>query len=367
MQSNNRVPLVYRGVMALGALCFVLAAATGIWRIALIRGFALPSIPEWWPPHGHLMVGGFLGGLIIFERIIALRIKWLAWVPYAYMLSAVFLHTGWTVVRVIHFAALAGWIVHRWMAYRAFHKVEKPLVESLAYCTLSSALAHPGGLMGSPVVALAALSFPVSVIAVERLEMSLNFRKAGARITLWILAGWSILWCLSVWFDLLPLSSMGVATLLVFAGLVRYDMSLWMKGDAGPLHRFLQRALGAAYLWFLLAAIALTGWMHLPGAVIKDVLFHLFGLGVIFTMILAHAPLILPAAIGRMPPSRAPIVPFIAFQALTAVRIVTDLNVARWPTAWMWIGWITGTLHLVSFILYVAMVFRSIGKSSAPM
>lgn len=348
--------------MALGALCFLLAAATGIWRIALIRGFALPSIPEWWPPHGHLMVGGFLGGLIIFERIIALRIKWLAWVPYAYMLSAVLLHTGWLVVRVIHLIALAGWIAHRWMAFRTFHKYEKPLVESLAYCTLSAALASPGGLMSSPVVALAALSFPVSVIGVERLEMSLNFRKVGARITLLLLAGWSALWGLSAWFELLPLSWMGVITLLVLAGMVRYDMSLWMKGEAGPLHRFLQRALGMAYAWFFLAAIAMTWWMYLPGAVMKDVVFHLFGLGVIFTMILAHAPLILPAALGKQPPSHAPIVPFVAFQVFTAIRMITDLNVSRWPTAWMWAGWITGTLHLVSFILYIAMVLRSSGK-----
>lgn len=365
MQSSNRVPLVYRGVMVLGALCFLLAAATGIWRIALTRGFVLPSIPEWWPPHGHLMVGGFLGGLIIFERMIALRIKWLAWVPYAYMLSAMFLHTGLPVVRVIHFAALAGWIAHRWMAYRAFHKVEKPLVESVAYCTLSSALTYPGGLMAGPVVALAALSFPVSVIVVERLEMSLNFRKAGAQITLWVLAGWSTLWGLSVWFDLLPLSWMGVATLLVCAGSVRYDMSLRTKGEAGPLHRFLKRALGAAYIWLFLAGVAMTGWIYLPGAVMKDVLFHLLGLGFVFTMILAHAPLILPAAIGKLPPSNAPIVPFVAFQILTAVRILADLNVARWPAAWMWTGWITGSLHMLSFILYAAMVFRSLKKSPA--
>lgn len=365
IQSSRGIPLVYRGVMVIGALCFLLAASTGIWRIALIRGFVLPSIPEWWPPHGHLMVGGFLGGLIIFERIIALRIKWLAWVPYAYMLSAVFLHTGWPAVRLIHCAALAGWIAHRWMAYRAFHKYEKPLVESLAYCTLSSALAHAGGLISAPVVALAALSFPVSVIGVERLEMSLNFRKTGAKITLWILAGWSALWGLSVWFNLLPLSWMGACTLVVLAGMVRYDMALWIKGEAGPLHRFLQRALGAAYVWFLLAAVAMTLSTYLPGAVMKDVLFHLLGLGVVFTMILAHAPLILTAAIGKLPPDRAPIVPFVAFQILTAIRIAADLNVSRWPAAWMWTGWTTGVFHVIAFIVYVAMVFRSSKRPAA--
>ena len=359
LPSSHSLPPVYRGMMALGACCLVLAVGTGVWRIALMRGFVLPPVPEWWPPHGHWMVGGFLGGLIMFERMIALQIGRLAWVPYAYMLSAVFLHTGWPAVRVIHLLALAGWIAHRWIAYRTFHKYEKPLVESVAYITLSSALNYPGGLMADPVVALAALSFPAATIVVERLEMSLSFQKIGAKIALWMLIAWCVLWGLTAWFRVAPLPWMGALTLLVAAGSIRYDMSLWAKGSAGPLHRFLQRTLAVAYAWLILAAMAMIGSSYLPGAVMKDVLFHLMGLGFIFTMILAHAPLILPAAIGKLPPVSAPAVPFVAFQLVTAVRILADLCVAKWTAPWMWTGWTSGILHLALFIVYVALVFRS--------
>ena len=356
--SPSHIPFVYRGVVVVAAVSFLLAAATGIWRIALIRGFLLPPVPDWWPPHGHLMVGGFLAGVIMFERILALRITVLAWVPYAYVLSSLFLHTGSIAARAIHMTALAGWIVHRWFAYRKFHKYEKPVVESLAYITLSSALNYPGGLVMSPVVALAALAFPVATIIVERLEMALSFRRKGAQITLWILMGWCILWNVAVWSDRISLESMGWLTLILAVGTIHSDISIRIKAKGG-LQLFLRRALGVSYAWLVLSVMAMIGWNHLPGAVMKDVLFHTLGLGFIFTMILAHAPLILPAAIGKLPIAFAPVVPFVIFQILTAIRLIADLTVANHLKFWMWSGWITGTLHSMSFAVYALLVLRS--------
>ncbi len=306
------------------------------------------------------MVGGFLAGVIMFERMIALRKKSLVWVPYAYMLSAILLHTGFTFIRVVHVVALGGWILHRWFAYRAFHKSDKPLVESAAYITLSSALNYPGGLMANPIVALAALAFPAATILVERLEMSLNFHKVAAKIALWLLIAWCAVWNLAVWWKHLSLTVLGAATFLVAIAAITQDRSLRISGATSRMHRFLQRALFVSYAWLILGSLAMMLSGYLPGAVVKDILFHTMGLGFIFTMILAHAPLILPAALGKLPAQSAPLLPFVVFQLMTVLRIGADLNVAQMPVFWMWTGWITGVLHTLSFLAYVALLARSL-------
>jgi hypothetical protein len=192
--------------------------------------------------------------------------------------------------------------------------------------------------------------------------MSLNFRKTGARIFLLGLVCWCILWSLSVWLNLNALPWMGWLTLLLAAGCIRYDLTLHTKTSGAALQRFLRNALIVAYAWFLLAAFALIGYSRLPGAVQKDVVFHLLGLGFIFTMILAHAPLILPAAIGKTPPHSAPVLFFVLFQLLTFIRIMSDLLVTEFVAPWVWSGWITGVLHLAAFVAYMVTVFRQVRK-----
>jgi hypothetical protein len=125
------------------------------------------------------MLGGFLASLIIFERMIALPIDGLIWVPYVYATTTLMLHSGNPFARYIHFAALTGWLLHRWLAYRKFHRWEKPLIESVAFVTLTFALMYPGGFVARPEVALQGLAFPIAVIAVERLEMSFLIKRTG--------------------------------------------------------------------------------------------------------------------------------------------------------------------------------------------
>lgn len=356
----------YRGVMVLGASCFLLAVITGIWRVAVTRGFLLPSIPDWWPPHGQIMLGGFLAALIIFERMLPLRVDALIWVPYVFALSTLFLQINHPVIRVIHLTALAGWLVHRWIAYRKFHHWEKPLVESVAFITLSSALIYPEGLQAHPGVALAGLSFPIAVIAIERLEMSLLFKKTGARITLLFLIVWSVLWNLVTWRGTPGLSLMGGATVVLAAFVAFYDASVRTSqqnisgSSAHGLHRFLRNALFLAYGWLFLAAIAMMLSSEIPGAIMKDVMFHLIGLGFIFTMILGHAPLILSATLGKLPPGRAPVIPFFLFQTATCIRILGDFAFMKSIPIWQWSGWISGLLNTVSFFLYMALLVLSV-------
>jgi hypothetical protein len=362
--SSDKILWPYRGVMVLGALCFLLAIAIGIWRIAVTRGFMLPPIPEWLPVHGEIMLGGFLAALIIFERMIALRVDSLIWVPYVYALSALMMHSGNPAVRVIHIAALAGWILHRWIAFRKFHRWEKPLVESVAFITLTSALMYPGGLAARPEVALQGLAFPIAVIAVERLEMSFLLKKINSRLVLIGLIGWCLLWNLATWRGIPGLTMMGAITLTLVVMVALHDMALRVfKKQTDGLHKFLKIALMLSYLWLFFAAVVMTASSQISSAIFKDVQFHLIGLGFIFTMILGHAPLILSAAIGKLPPKKAPIIPFVIFQAATLLRITGDFSLWKSTALWQWSGWMSGLIHAIAFFCYVATLFLSIKRA----
>ncbi|MCI0447769.1 hypothetical protein L0152_31720 [bacterium] len=353
--SSSKILWPYRSVMVLGALCFLIAISIGIWRIAVTRGFNLPPIPESWPAHGEIMLGGFLASLIIFERMIALPIDSLIWVPYVYATSALMLHSGHPFARGIHLAALAGWLLHRWIAYRKFHRWEKPLVESVAFITLTSALMYPGGLPSRPEVALQGLVFPIAVIAVERLEMSFLLKKIGSRMVLLLLIGWCSLWNLSTWRGIPNHSVMGGITLLLVALIAFYDTALRVsQKQSDGLHKFLRTALMLSYAWLFLGAVAMTASSKISSAIFKDVQFHLIGLGFIFTMILGHAPLILSSALSKLPPKKAPMIPFLVFQAATVLRILGDFALLKSVPFWQWSGWISGLIHAISFFVYVA-------------
>jgi hypothetical protein len=353
--SSTKILWPYRGVMVLGALCFLFAISIGIWRIAVTRGFNLPPIPESWPAHGEIMLGGFLASLIIFERMIALPINSLIWVPYVFASSALMLHSGNPSVRFIHLAALAGWLLHRWIAFRNFHRWEKPLAESVAFITLTSALMYPGGLTARPEVALQGLAFPITVIAIERLEMSFLLKRIGSRLVLFGLIVWCLLWNLATWRGIPNLTVMGVITLLLVGSIAYYDAALRItQKHSKGLHKFLRTALTFSYLWLFLGAVAMAASSKISAAIFKDVLFHLIGLGFIFTMILGHAPLILSSALGKLPPKKAPLIPFLLFQAATLLRIQGDFALLKSVPFWQWSGWISGLIHMISLFLYVA-------------
>ncbi len=367
MNNGYRIPWPYRGMILLGGFYFIAGILAGIWRIAVTRGVGIPSVPLWIPPHGHLMLGGFLAALIQFERMIGLRINRLVWVPYVYSSTAVLLHTGNRLVLVLHLVALVGWFIHRWMAYQAFHHAGKPLVESVAYATLSSALMCQGGPAANPQAALAAFSFPVAAIAVERLEISLQFKKKGAIAVLWAIVCWCVLWNAAVWLRQPALSWMGVTGLLLVIAVAKYDSTLFVSDSVGmqTMHQFHRVALRIAYAWLISGCVFLALWNLVPGAIVKDVVFHLFGLGFIFSMILGHAPIILPAALGKLQPKRPVWWPFLIFQFATLLRVGCDFAILFSLNTWVWSGWVSGLIHLGSFLTFMAMLARKVIKGEA--
>lgn len=354
------------GTLILGMACFLAAAATGIWRIALIRGFPVPAIPDAWPPHGHWMVAGFLAAMIMGERMTTLSVRYLAWVPYVYVLTALGMHTGNPFVRGVHILALLGWWVHRWHAFRAFRTWITPLGEAVALTTLTVALSAPRGLATRPDVALAGLAFPITVIALERMEFLLRARRLSAYFAFGGLMVWCGMWMVTVRWGPLSMPGMGLLTIALVIAVARNDTAIRMlwrgqRKHRAPiglsgLHDTLRWTLVMAYGWWILAAAAMVRWSRLSAVVAKDVVFHALGLGMIFTMILAHAPILLPAMLKKPPVVRVPVHWIVLFQVLTVWRVATDLWVESFPNTWRWTGWITGFLHTLVFLIYLGTI-----------
>lgn len=365
VKQAEREKRALKGSMLIGLASFVFAVVLGVWRIALTRGFVLPSIPEILPPHGNVMVGAFLGTLIIFERMFALPVKWLIWVPYAWGLSALTMHLHFVGFKLINIIALLGWGVHRFIAYKTFKNFFNPLVEFISYVVLSTALFHENGLAGSVESALSGLSFGIAVIGVERVELTLGFQRKSAKLVYASLIVYLLLSILNSLFYIIPIQAIGIILLFVGIGLIYNDsvIIITFKGakfgvTKTALHKFSKQTLIVAYIWLLFAGISITLW-DLIQSVAKDIVFHSIGLGFIFTMILSHAPVVLGSTLAKMPKRAPSKVLFYLFQAMTVVRIVADLLVSNFIEFWVWSGWITGTLHFVIFVFYMLSVILS--------
>jgi len=356
---------ILRGSMLIGIISFVFAVVLGVWKISLTRGFVLPSIPEFLPPHGNLMVGAFLGTLIIFERMLTLPVKWLLWVPYVWGLSVWTVHLDFAGFKILNIIALIGWGAHRFISYRTFKHFFNPLVEFISYIALSVALLQNGGLAGSVELALSGLSFAIAVIGVERIELTLGFNRKSAKMVYASLILYLFMVILNSLFYIIPLQVIGIMLILVCLGLIYNDsVIIAMVRGAGtglvrtPLHKFSRQTLIVAYIWLFFAGLSLTLW-NLISPVAKDVVFHSIGLGFIFTMILSHAPVVVGSALAKMPKKAPSKILFYLFQFATIVRILADLLVSNFVDFWIWSGWITGVLHFVIFVLYMLSVLKS--------
>ncbi|MFN3135938.1 MAG: hypothetical protein ACK44H_10280, partial [Candidatus Kryptonium sp.] len=258
--------------------------------------------------------------------------------------------------------SLLGWGIHRFVAYQTFKHIWTPLIEFLSYVALSVALLTDEGLAGSVESALAGFSFAIAVIGVERIELTLGFKKVSAKVVYASLIIYLAISIINSLFYLLHPQVIGIILLLVCIGLIYNDSTIIasakFKTAQLPLHKFTKETLTIAYLWLLLSSIGMILWDQIQ-SVAKDVVFHSIGLGFIFTMILSHAPIVIGSTFTKMPKRPPSKVLFYLFQLMTAVRVIGDLLVANFVEIWVWSGWITGTLHFITFILYILNVLRS--------
>lgn len=304
--------------------------------------------------HGVLMVFGFVGTLIALERAVALRSMWGYVAPMLLGLGAMVtlspapLEVGGGLFAA-GFAALLG------VYWALWHRQAR---DELAVQSLGAALGCSGALVWGAGIPIGGIlpwlaGFVVLTIAGERAELSRLESETIARRTLWM----SIVLCATVvatilW-PTLGTALFGAALLALTLVLVAHDAARRTIRAAG-LPRFAAACMLAGYFW-----LAVSGSLWLVGGPADggayDAVIHAVFLGFTISMIMGHAPVILPAVLGVELPYRAVMwAPLVLLHIGLAVRLLLGdaygLELART------VGGILNVIALLGFVVVAAWV-----------
>jgi hypothetical protein len=332
-------------LVALAAACLVAGVGGGLLRL----GWSLDA-PSAAVFHGPLMVSGFLGTVISLERAVALGTRWAYLAPLLAGVSALLLVCGYW------WLAAVPWVAAPLVLYAASVAIwrKQPMLHTglLAGASLAWLAAQGLALSHASPDAFAAWAFTflVLTIAAERMEMTRLLKPrplsrplfalalvpllAGAAATVWFLRAGAVLY--------------GLGLVALAAWLATFDLARRTVRAEG-LGRFSAVALLAGYAWLAVAGVA---WASVPfaGAWLRDAALHALGLGFVFSMIFAHAPIILPAvAKVKVPFSRAFYLPLALLHASVLTRVFLGAAHGEFR---QW----SGALNAVAIVLFVAMV-----------
>ncbi|MDT0164261.1 hypothetical protein Q9R32_01675 [Actinotalea sp. AC32] len=308
--------------------------------------------------HGVLLVLGFVGTLVALERAVALRRTpgWLA--PGLLAAAAVALVAPGVPLDVARVLLPAGATALLGVAV-ALRRRGPGLALSLevlgATLGLGAALLWSAGVPVPTTVPWLA-GFLVLTIAGERFELARLGAPAGAdragavagtavtagvvATTLWTGAGHVLL---------------GTALLGLVAVLVRHDVARRTIRSTG-LPRYVAACLLAGYAWLTVAGVAwLAGGALLEGPA-YDAVVHAVFLGFTLTMVMAHAPVILPAVL-RTPLPYHPVLaaPVVLLQASLALRVLGgDLHGLTWALR------VGGAANVVAVLLFLVLAVGSV-------
>ena len=270
------------------AACLALGVAGGLARLGL--PVQAPSAAAF---HGAIMISGFLGTVISLERAVALGNRWAYAAPLAAALGTLLPLAGF------HAVGIALWLAAPLLLLVASIAIARRQPE--AHTVLLAIAAGAWGI-GNAIYATrftgAApawwFAFLVLTIAAERLEMTRLTRRPPAALPafLAIVALLIAAACLSLGGGRVGPIAYGAALFALAAWLALYDIARRTVRTQG-FARYAAVALLSGYAWLAVAGIA---WALGDS---RDVALHALGLGFVFSMILAHAPLIVPVVLRR--------------------------------------------------------------------
>ncbi|WP_374257226.1 hypothetical protein [Aquabacterium sp.] len=300
--------------------------------------------------HAALMMCGFFGTVIGVERAVALRRPWAFAAPLLTAGAAGAWLTGHVTLGTT--AAL--------LASGMFAVVNAAIVRKQA-ATHTWLLLIAGGMWGvgnlcfawlglQDVTVASWFSFLTLTIAAERLEMSrLLKRPAWASPLLMLIVAMQVLSVITTLYD--PRQG-GVAfglSLVALAGwLGCFDIARQTVRAHG-LSRYMAICLLGGYIWLLAAGLS---WMtYANGSPTRDAALHGLGLGFIVSMVMGHAPVILPAVAGiKLHFDRRFYVPLLALH----LSLLWRLGGGALRPEWKAMGATLNALSLLLFALTVA-------------
>lgn len=331
-RSHERSRQAHDGLVSVA--CFAALACAAVSLVAAVAGGLLRACPA--PPpstlpswlfagassHATLMICGFLGTMIGLERAVAIGRRAAFSAPLASAAAALVTVAGHAQAAASVFVvAAAAFAVVNLAIVRKQPAAHTALLLTAALAWLTGCVLEALGI-GTAVPLW--LAFLVLTIAAERLEMTrLTRRSRHAAPQLWAVAA---LMMAGAGAAAVP-SSLGTAGLAMFgASLVALSAWLFVHDIArrtlltGGLSRYMAVCLLAGYGWL---AVAGLGWLGVAQRMpVRDIALHALGLGFVASMMMAHAPVILPALTRmRLRFSAAFYMPLAALHASLVVRI----------------------------------------------
>lgn len=340
----------------------ILALLLGLWAGLLRMGWALPSMPNLSIAHGPLMVSGFLGVLIPLERAVAIRQKWMFFVPAAAGL-------GWIALLVMPFlggilltlASLGTLMILGVMVRREPHlHTVTMFLGALAWVTGNFLW-----MLGFPIFQIVYLwmGFLVLTIAGERLELSRVLRPGPGRLRIFgviaaVLSGGAVLSIFDIdWGARLN----GLSLLMLSLWFLTNDLATRTIRHPNPLTRYIGFCLFAGFIWLGVGGTLLLYFGGLFAGPFYDAALHAVFVGFVISMIFGHAPIIFPAILG-VPITYHPAfyVQLVLLHLSLLVRLagnMTDqLDLRRWG----------GLLNEIAILLFLGMTVYSILKTRSP-
>ena len=345
--------------LALGAACILMGLNAALLRLNLpapVNGAELAAL------HGPLMLVGFLGTVIALERAVAARTPWAFLAPLGSAAGCLALLAG--APDVVGRGLMAGAAGVLCAIYLRVHRRAPSAavdVEAMggAALLLGDVLWLGGRGMEMEDVVPLWLLFPTLTIIGERLELArIAFLDEMVETVVEALSGAAVLSaCLLL---IAPGSHLAVGPALLGLAVVMayYDVARRTVRLRGGV-RFMAASMLAGYVWLALAGAvwSLWGLQGLNGAA-YEIVIHCITVGFAFSMILAHAPVIIPAIVHRaLPYHRLMWLPYVLLHAGLVVRVVGLL--AEASAVWKVGGAVGVAAILVFMVLTLGRVLTS--------
>jgi hypothetical protein len=329
----------------------VLAMALGLWTGLARIGLALPqrsmsSLAEF---HGGLMICGFLGTVISLERAVALGRGWAYAAPALASTGTLFLVAGMhPIAGMAFFLASAALLI---ASVRIIVHQPAAFTVALAIGAGSWSVGTLEWLMGysMPVIVGWWLNFLILTIAAERLELSRMARPSPlSRITFAISVVLLLLGSargeLAESSD--PVTAVGLLGCAVW--LLHHDLArrtIHLPGQP----RFIACSILAGHVWLGVSGVLLL--IAPPGATAfsYDAAVHAITIGFVLSMILGHAPIILPALTGiHLRYTGFAYVPLFLLHASVILRVGSDFF------EWLDLRAASAVVTILALVVYAA-------------
>jgi hypothetical protein len=343
----------------------VTALLAGLWGGLLRLGLQVPAgHTEVAELHGVLMPLGFLGTMIAAERAVAVRTAWPWLAPAASGVGSLWLVAGGPATTGQVMIALAGFLLLA--VYLEVHRLQPSWHNATqAVGAVCWGMAGVLWLSGSDISVLVPwlAGFLVLTIAGERLELSrlvvLTARGRAAFLVIVVVLAAGLV--LSTWDQPTGVRLAGVGLLGLAGWLVTHDVvrrTIRMTG----VTRYMAVALAAGYAWLAVAGALWLSSGQLSDGPAYDAMLHAVFLGFVFSMVFAHAPVIVPSVLRvRFPFHRVSYLPLALLHVSLAIRLVGGDSLGNDP------AWQTGgVLNEIAILLFLAITVATVLRARTP-